>query len=192
MTLHYRPSRGHDRPAGGHRLHQRIPLLLCVILANLFQPGRLIASQGPGRNDKAFLEELSYRCFLFFWEQADPHTGLIPDRALVVGLPETGSVRNVANVAATGFGLTALCLAAKHRWITKEQARLPGETVVAPAACHLKLYHAPPEKRTFHLLLMFTYYGDNKCCGGGLRPPVFRRSESAAKEKVVTLICNPH
>lgn len=81
------------------------------------------SSRGLSKNDRTFLEELSYRSFLFFWEQADPHTGLIPDRALVVGLPAPGSVENVANVAATGFGLTAICLAAQHRWITHGQAR---------------------------------------------------------------------
>ncbi|MGH9402792.1 MAG: glucoamylase family protein [Terriglobia bacterium] len=121
MTIHDRPGRGRYGPRPGHHLHRAIPLLFCV--AALLQPVRLAASQGLSRNDRAFLEELSYRCFLFFWEQADPHTGLVPDRALVVGLPETGSVRNIANVAATGFGLTAVCVGAKHGWITKEQAR---------------------------------------------------------------------
>lgn len=121
----------HSRCGSRHLVRLIIPLLLCF--AVILQPVTLTAFQGLGergltkrgldKNDRAFLEELSYRCFLFFWEQADPHTGLIPDRALVVGLPAPGRARNIANVAATGFGLTAICLGAKHRWITPEQAR---------------------------------------------------------------------
>lgn len=121
----------YSRCGSRHLVRLIIPLLLCF--AVIFQPVSLAAFQGlgghvfkrrgPDKNDRAFLEELSYRCFLFFWEQADPRTGLIPDRALVVGLPAPGRAQNIANVAATGFGLTAICLGAKHRWITPEQAR---------------------------------------------------------------------
>lgn len=97
------------------------------LLIFLQTPGIAAPSKSPGRqiskSDRAFLEELSYRSFLFFWEQADPHTGLIPDRALVVGLPAEGHVRNIANLAATGFGLTAICIGAKHQWITGQQAK---------------------------------------------------------------------
>src|SRR4051812_34147206 len=31
--------------------------------------------------DEAFLEDLTKRAFLFFWEQADPKTGLVLDRS---------------------------------------------------------------------------------------------------------------
>jgi hypothetical protein len=76
----------------------------------------------PAR-DEAFLEDLERRSFQYFWEQADPQTGLVPDRARMDGslLPE--SHRNVASIAATGFGLTALCIAAERRWIDSTQAR---------------------------------------------------------------------
>lgn len=98
-------------------------LLSFTILGLLFQPCKLAYSKGLARQDKIFLQDLSHRDFLFFWEQADAHTGLVPDRALVVGLPVPGKRRNVANVAATGFGLTAICIAMEHGWITKKQAR---------------------------------------------------------------------
>ena len=38
--------------------------------------------------DKAFLKELSHRSFRYFWEQADPHTGLVLDRARTDGGPD--------------------------------------------------------------------------------------------------------
>jgi len=74
-------------------------------------------------SDEAFLEDLSRRSFRFFWEQSDPHTGLALDRARVDGSPPDESHREVASIASTGFGLTALCIAAKRRWVDPNAAR---------------------------------------------------------------------
>ncbi len=60
--------------------------------------------------DDQFLEEMEKANFLFFWEQADPRTGLVKDRAKV-GASDAGIV---ASIAATGFGLTALCIGHKR------------------------------------------------------------------------------
>ena len=63
-----------------------------------------------------FLEDLSRRAFLYFREQADAMTGLVLDR---VRADTRGSKRasvDVASTANTGFGLTALCIAAERRW----------------------------------------------------------------------------
>jgi hypothetical protein len=77
-------------------------------------------------DDEAFLEDLSRRAFLFFWEQADPPTGLVRDRAGVNGERRT----DIASIAATGFGLTALCIAAERGWIAAEQARERARTTL--------------------------------------------------------------
>lgn len=74
-------------------------------------------AQAPDKD--AFVEDLEHRAFLFFWERADPQTGLVLDRAKADGSAES---RRVASIASTGFGLTALCIAAEHGWITREQA----------------------------------------------------------------------
>ncbi|HKX26319.1 MAG TPA: glucoamylase family protein [Blastocatellia bacterium] len=71
------------------------------------------------REDETFLEDLSRRSFRYFWEQADPETGLVRDRA---GTDGTGR-NEVASIAATGFGLTALCVAAERRWLEPRAAR---------------------------------------------------------------------
>jgi hypothetical protein len=71
----------------------------------------------------AFLEDLQKRSFHYFWEQADPNTGLVPDRARMDGKPLDANHQNVASIAATGFGLTSLCIAANRNWIEKSQAR---------------------------------------------------------------------
>jgi len=65
----------------------------------------------PG--DHAFLEDLSRRAFRYFWEQASPSTGSVLDRALSGA---AGQTRRVSSIAATGFGLTALAIAAHRGW----------------------------------------------------------------------------
>jgi hypothetical protein len=75
------------------------------------------------QSDQAFLEDLSKRSFQYFQEQADPQTGLVLDRARTDGSPSDENHRQVASIAATGFGLTALCIGAERGWISKERAR---------------------------------------------------------------------
>jgi hypothetical protein len=69
--------------------------------------------------DDRFLEELEKANFLFFIEQADPVTGLVKDRS-------NGRVTDtsiVASIAATGFGLTAICIGHKRGYISLSDAR---------------------------------------------------------------------
>lgn len=73
--------------------------------------------------DEAFLEDLSRRAFLYFWEQADAQTGLVLDRSKTDGKPSDEAHRTIASIASTGFGLTAVCIAAERRWIDRRQAR---------------------------------------------------------------------
>lgn len=75
------------------------------------------------RQDEVFIEDLQRRSFQYFWDQADPHTGLVPDRARMDRAPLDESHQNVASIAATGFSLTALAIAAERDWITSLQAR---------------------------------------------------------------------
>src|SRR5208337_2210395 len=65
------------------------------------------------REDEAFLDDLERQGCLFFWEQASPDTGQVLDRARN-DLAGARDPRRMASIAATGFGLTALCIA-DHR-----------------------------------------------------------------------------
>jgi hypothetical protein len=79
------------------------------------QPGISTLSQ----EDDAFLEELERRNFQFFWDQSSPQTGLVRDRCNVS--KNGNSV--VASIAATGFGLTALCIAQQRQFLAFNDAR---------------------------------------------------------------------
>src|ERR1700742_3751442 len=79
-------------------------------------PSHTVFSQ----EDEQFLDDLEHKTFLFFWEQANPQTGLIKDRCNV----RVADTSIVASVASTGFGLTAICIAEKRGFISHQDARL--------------------------------------------------------------------
>ncbi len=64
------------------------------------------------QRDELLLEALGEAAFRFFWENSNPKTGLTKDRSSVAG----ADARPVASIAATGFGLTACCVAAHRGW----------------------------------------------------------------------------
>jgi hypothetical protein len=68
--------------------------------------------------DDAFLNEVESASFLFFWEQGSARTGMVKDRCNV-NAPRQG---DAASIAATGFGLTALCIGAQRGFISTSAA----------------------------------------------------------------------
>jgi hypothetical protein len=79
------------------------------------EPGKLpdfSDSQQPlTAEDDAFLDELERANLLYFLEQSHPRTGLVKDRHNVLKPDDY----KVASIAATGFGLTALCIAHERK-----------------------------------------------------------------------------
>jgi hypothetical protein len=69
--------------------------------------------------DSLLLDEIEKAHFLYFWEQGNPQTGLVRDRCNI----RTGSSGVVASIAATGFGLTALCIAEMNGYISSSDAK---------------------------------------------------------------------
>jgi hypothetical protein len=81
------------------------------------QPASTTGSLSPA--DDQFLEELEKLTFTYFWEQGSPLTGLVKDRCNV--REHDASV--VASIAATGFGLSALCIGQKRGFVSVRDAR---------------------------------------------------------------------
>src|SRR5438045_6791983 len=74
--------------------------------------GRLLHGQDTGANDR-LLDEIERRACSYFFEQADPETGLVLDRA---GL-HTPYAPAACSIAATGFGLSAMCVADQRGYL---------------------------------------------------------------------------
>ena len=89
-------------------IRRRSPLLQAAL------PGLATVSA----EDDQFLNDLEHASFLFFWEQGSPKTGMVKDRCNV-----HNETRNVASsIAATGFGLTALCIGEQRGFISTSAA----------------------------------------------------------------------
>ena len=70
------------------------------------------------KSRETFLEEVEKRACLYFYEQAHPVTGLVLDRVRIDGVDD----RRIASLAATGYGLSALCIAHQRGYLKKEDA----------------------------------------------------------------------
>jgi len=65
-----------------------------------------------------FLDDLERRGIQFYIDEADPQTGLMPDRAKADG----SHAGDVASIASVGFGLTALCIGDERGWVPHQDA----------------------------------------------------------------------
>lgn len=74
----------------------------------------------------ALLDNVQRRACSYFYEQAHPETGLVLDRVRIAGSDD----RRIASIAATGFGLTTLCIGARHGYLTTAAARDRVETTL--------------------------------------------------------------
>jgi len=69
--------------------------------------------------DDQLLEEIQQTSFQFFWKEASSATGQIKDRALAGGHDQ----RFASSIAATGFGLAALCIADQRGYAKPAEIR---------------------------------------------------------------------
>ncbi len=103
------------------------------------QPAAPPAPTSLSPDDDQFLDELEHGCFLFFWEQTNPSTGLTKDRCNV----RTKDTSTAASIASTGFALTAICIGEKRGFVHHAEARL------RVIQCLTFLWHKLPTHRGF-------------------------------------------
>lgn len=97
---------------------------LLVLLGGAVLAGPSLAQSRPARgirgssaSDEKLLDDIERAGCSFFWEQASPTTGQVKDRALADG----DDKRRMSSIAATGFGLAALCVAHRRQYIPAKQ-----------------------------------------------------------------------
>ncbi|MFP5247730.1 MAG: glucoamylase family protein, partial [Thermoanaerobaculia bacterium] len=67
----------------------------------------------PSAPPLPLLDKIERDTFQWFWDTANPHNGLVPDR---------WPTKSFSSIAAVGFGLTAYGIGAERGWVTREQA----------------------------------------------------------------------
>jgi hypothetical protein len=90
----------------------RLILLIFSVAARATEP----PAPPPDKfsSDTEFLQFIQRRAFDYFWLEANPDNGLVRDRS---------RTNSFCSIAATGFGLSAICVGVDHGWITREQGR---------------------------------------------------------------------
>uniref|UniRef100_Q027N6 Glycoamylase-like domain-containing protein n=1 Tax=Solibacter usitatus (strain Ellin6076) TaxID=234267 RepID=Q027N6_SOLUE len=73
----------------------------------------------PDRASDHLLDELEHRACRYFYEMADPNTGLVRDRASA----SEPYAPSASSIAATGFGLSALAIGASRRFVDAAAAQ---------------------------------------------------------------------
>ena len=85
-------------------------------------PPRTAAPASPfSAEDEQLLDDLERLSCCYFFEQASPETGLVKDRCNARKAATDNTI--VASIAATGFGLTALCIGDMRGYISRSEAR---------------------------------------------------------------------
>jgi hypothetical protein len=90
-----------------------------AILAAAGAGSSVSRASGVPRKTDGLLEEVERRACQYFYEQAHPATGLVLDRSRAEGRED----RRVASIAATGFGLSAMCIGHQRGYFTKGVAQ---------------------------------------------------------------------
>ncbi len=82
-------------------------------LAALALVALLCCRSAAVQRKEALLDDVERRSFHYFWDLADPHTLLVPDRA---------PTPSFSSIAAVGFGLTAYGIGAERGYVTRAEA----------------------------------------------------------------------
>ena len=85
-------------------------------------------------DDLVFLEEMEHAACLFFSEQVDPASGQVLDRANCKNTSGQLDSHFVSSIAATGFGLTALCISDSRGYFPTDRLK---KQIVATLQFHL-------------------------------------------------------
>lgn len=109
----------------------------------LFEAGCGNSPTTPGSTltDSQLLDAIQQGAFQYFWEQASPATGLVKDRAVAYATDTS----TLSSIAATGFGLTALCIGDSRAYLPDAQIKSRVLT-----ALNFLLTQAPVENGFFY------------------------------------------
>lgn len=104
-------------------------LLLLFLLLGLTQ------CKSPGKeqnrlSDEALMDTVQRRTFNYFWDGAEPNSGLARERIHIDGVyPEND--RNVITSGGSGFGIMAILAGIDRGYVTREEGRARMEKIVA-------------------------------------------------------------
>ncbi len=94
------------------------PLLNVALFQTACSGSKNSTQTQPPLTDDQFLDQMEKAAFQFFWERAGANSGQVMDRAYASGATDS---RTISSIAATGFGLGALCIGAQRGYMPASQ-----------------------------------------------------------------------
>lgn len=79
-----------------------------------------VAGKSPAISDDSLLTLVQYRTFQYFWDGAEPNSGMAPERINVNDVYEEND-KSVVTTGGTGFGVMAILVGIERKFITREQ-----------------------------------------------------------------------
>lgn len=80
-------------------------------------------------SDDALLDTVQYQTFNYFWEGAEPNSGLAPERIHLDNIYPQND-KNIVTTGGSGFGLMAILVGIERGFITREEALVRYEKMV--------------------------------------------------------------
>lgn len=96
-------------------------LLFCYLLLGFSQCTNITAKQAKNQlSDEALLDTVQHRTFRYFWEGAEPNSGLARERIHMDGIyPEND--QNIVTSGGSGFGIMAILAGIDRGYVTREE-----------------------------------------------------------------------
>src|SRR3984885_2126985 len=94
-----------------------LAVVFSLVACSAFKPApppKLLEETDTPNLASEFLEDIEHKTFDFFWANANPKNGLVPDRY---------PTRTFASLAAVGFALTAYPIGVERGYVSRAEAR---------------------------------------------------------------------
>ncbi len=87
------------------------------------------SASNPGISNDSLLTLIQYHTFQYFWDGAEPHSGMAPERINMDGVYPQND-KNVVTTGGSGFGIMAILTGIKRGFISREQGYQRLEKIV--------------------------------------------------------------
>jgi len=119
-------------------------ILLAMACSNPKQDNEgQVESKWAGLSDNELLDTIQYQTFQYFWDAAEPNSGMARERIHMDGVYPQND-QDVITLGGSGFGVMAILVGIERGYITREQALTRYQTIVGFLATADRFHGAWP------------------------------------------------
>lgn len=109
---------------------RKLIFIFCLLIAckSSYKPD--LAGSKEKLSDEALLDLVQENCFQYFWEGAEPNSGLAPERIHLDGVYPSND-QHIVTSGGTGFGMMAILVGIERGFITREEGLARFQKMVA-------------------------------------------------------------